>query len=70
MHLKPGQTWFNVVRPVMYGVQVSEQPADMVATAQAIYATQTQSAALTATAIAPYITPTPTVATPTPERLP
>ncbi|GIV81324.1 MAG: hypothetical protein KatS3mg051_0678 [Anaerolineae bacterium] len=32
MHLKPGQTWFNVVRPVMYGVQVSEQPADMVAT--------------------------------------
>jgi len=70
MHLKPGQTWFNVVRPVMYGVQISEQPADMVATAQAIYATQTQSAALTATAIAPYITPTPTVATPTPERLP
>jgi len=70
MHLKPGQTWFNVVRPVMYGVQVSEQPADMVGTAQAIYATQTQSAALTATAIAPYITPTPTVATPTPERLP
>ena len=70
MHLKPGQTWFNVVRPVMYGVQISEQPADMVGTAQAIYATQTQSAALTATAIAPYITPTPTVATPTPERLP
>jgi len=70
MHLKPGQTWFNIVRPVMYGVEIGERPVDVQATAQAIYATQTQSAALTATAIAPFITPTPTVATPTPERVP
>ena len=70
MHLKPGQTWFNVVRPVMYGVEVSEQPVDAQATAQAIYATATQSAVLTATAIAPYVTPSPTVATPTSEWLP
>ncbi|MEW6580221.1 MAG: DUF3048 domain-containing protein [Chloroflexota bacterium] len=70
MHLKPGQTWFNVVRPVMYGVEVSEQLADMQATAEAIYATATQSAAQTATAIAPYVTPSPTVATATAEWLP
>jgi len=70
LHLKPGQTWFEVVRPMMYGVVVSDAPADMPATAAAIYATATQSAAATATAIAPYITPSPTVASPTPEQLP
>jgi hypothetical protein len=70
MHLKPGQTWINVVRPVMYGVEVSEQPADMQATAQAIYGTATQSAAQTATAIAPFITPTPVTPTPTLEGIP
>jgi hypothetical protein len=32
LHLKPGQTWFNVVRPVMYGVTISEQPVDAQAT--------------------------------------
>ncbi len=70
MHLKPGQTWFEVVRPVMYGVDVSEQQADMPATASAIYATQTESAAGTATAIAPYITPTPVTPTATLEQMP
>jgi len=70
LRLKPGQTWFNVVRPVMYGVEVGEQLADMPATAEAIYATATQSAARTATAIAPYVTPSPTAATPTSEWLP
>ena len=70
IHLKPGQTWFEVVRPVMYGVDVSDQLANMPATAQAIYATQTEIAGQTATAIAPYITPTPTVATATPEQMP
>jgi hypothetical protein len=70
MHLSPGQTWFNVVRPIMYGVQVSEQPVDMQATAQAIYATQTQSTSLTATAIAPFITPTPITPTATPPEMP
>ena len=54
----------------MWGVEVSEEKADMVATAEAIYATQTQSVALTATAIAPYITPSPVVGTPTPVTLP
>jgi hypothetical protein len=70
LHLKPGQTWFEVVRPVMYGVEISEQPVDAVGTAEAIYATQTQSVALTATAVAPYITPSPTPLTPTPVELP
>jgi hypothetical protein len=70
MHLKPGQTWFNVVRPVMYGVEVSAQPVDMQATTQAIYATQTQAWIGTATAIAPYITPTPVTPTPTLEQMP
>ena len=70
MHLKPGQTWFNVVRPVMYGVTVSEQPVDMQATAQAIYATKTQTWVETATAIAPFITPTPVTPTPTLEQMP
>jgi len=70
IHLKPGQTWVEVVRPFMWGVEVSEEKADMVATAEAIYATQTQSVALTATAIAPYITPSPVVGTPTPVTLP
>lgn len=70
MHLKPGQTWFEVVRPVMYGVQIGEQPVDMQATAQAIYATQTQAYAETATAIAPYVTPVPVTATPTALQIP
>lgn len=70
MHLKPGQTWIEVVRPVMYGVEVSDTYADMDATAAAIYATATQSYAATATAIAPYITPPPITMTPTPLELP
>lgn len=70
IHLKPGQTWFNVVRPVMYGVTISEQPVDAMATAQAIQAAQTAAAAQTATAIAPFVTPTPVTPTPTPERIP
>jgi hypothetical protein len=70
MHLKPGQTWFEVVRPVMYGVSVSEQPVDMQATAQAIYATKTETWIGTATAIAPYVTPTPFTPTPTLEQMP
>lgn len=70
LHLKPGQTWFNVVRPVMYGVTISEQPVDAQATAEAIIATQTQSVAQTATAIAPFVTPSAVPATPTPVGLP
>ncbi len=70
IHLKPGQTWFNVVRPVMYGVEISEQPVDAMATAQAIWAQQTLTAAETATAIAPYITPTPVTPTVTPISIP
>jgi hypothetical protein len=70
MHLKPGQTWIEIVRPVMYGVTVSEQPVDAQATAQAIYATQTETFAETATAIAPYVTPTPVTPTPTLEVIP
>jgi hypothetical protein len=70
MHLKPGQTWFNVVRPVMYGVTVSEQPVDMQATAQAIFATQTQTWSETATAVAPYVTPSPATLPPTPAQIP
>jgi hypothetical protein len=70
MHLHPGQTWFEVVRPVMYGVTVSEHPVDMQATAQAIYATQTETWSGTATAIAPYVTPTAVTPTPTLEQIP
>jgi hypothetical protein len=73
MHLKPGQTWFEVVRPVMYGVEVSDTRIDTVATEQAIYATATEIHGETATAMAPYITPTvtPTTAfTPTPVVIP
>jgi hypothetical protein len=70
MHLKPGQTWINVVRPVMYGVEVQAQPVDMQATAQALYGTATQAAAQTATAIAPFVTPTPITPTPTLEQIP
>ena len=70
MHLTPGQTWFEIVRPVMYGVEVSEYKPDMAATASAIYATGTQSSAMTATAVAPYITPTPVSPTPTLEQMP
>ncbi len=70
IHLKPGQTWFNVVRPVMYGVEISEAKVDAMATAEAIYATQTQAAARTATAIAPFVTPTPVTPTPTLEQIP
>ena len=51
----------------MWGVEIGEQPVDMEATADAIYATATEKAAQTATAIAPYITPT---ATPTRMMLP
>ncbi|MBN1200318.1 MAG: DUF3048 domain-containing protein [Anaerolineae bacterium] len=58
MHLKPGQTWFEIVRPFMWGVDLSENKVDMQATSSAIYGTQTQIAAGTATAAAPYITPT------------
>jgi len=67
MHLKPGQTWIEVVRPAMWGVELAEQPVDIQATSAAIYATQTQVYAETATAIAPYITPSPTL---TPVELP
>lgn len=70
IHLKPGQTWFNVVRPVMYGVEVSAQKVDALATAQAIEAAQTLAAAQTATAIAPYVTPTPITPTPTSVGIP
>lgn len=70
IHLKPGQTWVEVVRPYMWGVQVANERADMPATSAAIYATQTQSVIQTATAIAPYITPTPFAGTPTPVNLP
>lgn len=70
MHLKPGQTWFEVVRPVMYGVEISAQKADMAGTAEAIYATATESFARTATAIAPFITPSPVPPTATPVDLP
>jgi len=70
MHLKPGQSWFEVVRPVMYGVEVSAEPVDAQATEMAIYAKQTESAAATATYMAPYITPSPTPPTPTPVGLP
>lgn len=70
IHLKPGQTWINIVRPVMYGVEVSAQPVDMQATAQAIFATQTAVWAETATAIAPFITPTPVTPTVTPAGIP
>ncbi len=65
MHLKPGQTWFNVVRPVMYGVEVSAQKVDAVATAEAVIGQTATAAAQTATAIAPYITPTPVTPTAT-----
>lgn len=70
IHLKPGQTWIEVVRPYMWNVEVSTERADMAATSAAIYATQTQSAAMTATAFAPYITPSPATGTPTPVGLP
>jgi hypothetical protein len=70
MHLKPGQTWVEVVRPFMWGVEINANKVDMEATAQAIYATATQSAAGTATAVAPYITPSPVPATPTAVDLP
>jgi hypothetical protein len=70
IHLKPGQTWFNVVRPVMYGVEIGEQPVDMQATANAIYATETAVWSETATAVAPYITPTAVTPTVTPEGIP
>ncbi|MBI5957698.1 MAG: DUF3048 domain-containing protein [Chloroflexi bacterium] len=70
MHLKPGQTWFEVVRPVMYGVTVSEQLADMQAISAAIMATRTQVYNETATAIAPYVTPLPITPTPTTEMIP
>lgn len=70
MHLKPGQTWFEVVRPVMYGVEIKPELVDVQATADAIYATQTQVWVGTATAIAPYITPTVPPATPTMDNLP
>ncbi|NDJ79311.1 MAG: DUF3048 domain-containing protein [Chloroflexi bacterium] len=68
MHLKPGQTWFEVVRPFNLAnrVTISEQPIDMQATAEAIFAQQTQAAVQTATAIAPYITPTPSPQPPPP----
>lgn len=65
MHLKPGQTWFNVVRPVMYGVEVSEQKVDAQATAEAVAGQTATAAAATATAAAPFITPTPVTPTPT-----
>ncbi|WP_119067476.1 DUF3048 domain-containing protein [Aggregatilinea lenta] len=70
MHLKPGQTWFEVVRPVMYGVEIAAEPVNAQATEQGIYAAQTQSAGATATYMAPYITPSPTPPTPTPVDLP
>lgn len=70
IHLKPGQTWIEVVRPYMWGVEVLAEPVDMPATSAAIYATQTQSVIMTATAIAPYITPSPATGTPTPIDLP
>lgn len=66
MHLKPGQTWFNVVRPVMWGVELSDQPVEVEATAQAIQMTRTAVFAATSTANAPFVTPTQTW-TPTPE---
>ncbi|MBN1967214.1 MAG: DUF3048 C-terminal domain-containing protein, partial [Anaerolineae bacterium] len=49
MNLKPGQTWFNIVRPVMWGVEISALPVDMQATAQAIEATRAAEVAATAT---------------------
>jgi hypothetical protein len=55
---------------VMYGVTVSEQPVDMQATAQAIFATQTQTWSETATAVAPYVTPSPATLPPTPAQIP
>jgi hypothetical protein len=72
MHLKPGQTWFEVVRPFNLAnrVTISEQTVDMQARAEAIYATQTQAAAMTATAVAPYITPTATPPVSASSRLP
>ncbi len=70
MHLKPGQTWIEVVRPVMYGVEVSDQYTDMAAVEQQIYATATQAWALTATAVAPYVTATVPAATATEVHLP
>lgn len=70
LHLKPGQTWFEVVRPIMYGVEIGEQPVDAEATSSAIFATQTSSWVGTATAIAPYITPSPVPPTPTGVDLP
>lgn len=46
MHLKPGNTWFEIVRPQMFGVKVSDQYTD-------VHATETPAAA-TATANAPH----------------
>ncbi len=68
--LKPGQTWINIVRPVMYGVEIGEQPVDMQATANAIYATETAVWSETATAVAPYITPTAVTPSVTPAGIP
>ncbi|MBN1679374.1 MAG: DUF3048 domain-containing protein [Anaerolineae bacterium] len=65
MHLKPGQTWFEIVRPFMWGVETSIEPANMPATEQAIYAAQTASHEQTMTAIAPWVTATPIPPTPT-----
>jgi len=60
MHLKPGQTWFNIVRPIMWGVTVSDQPANMQATAEAVQATKTAVVAATATQAAIWgVTPLP-----------
>lgn len=47
IHLKPGQTWFEIVRPQMFGVTVSTDLADVQGTATL--------AAMTATARAPKI---------------
>jgi hypothetical protein len=70
IHLKPGQTWFNVVRPFMWGVELSPQKVAMASIEQDIYATQTAVAAQTATAAAPFITPLPVTPTPTRVMLP
>lgn len=68
MHLKPGQTWFEVVRKTsayqtegpMLNVTISEIPVDAVATAEAVSATATAAWQATATQRAEwYGTPTP-----------
>jgi hypothetical protein len=49
MHLKPGQTWFEIVRKIdpyvtkgpMFSVTVSDDPVNAVATAEAVSATRT-----------------------------